>query len=127
MRWVAQNTSDESRFLVVTGVLWQIDATSEWFPAIAQRHSVATVQGYERTTPASWRTRVARHEQLRQMCSDTATCLSPCLHDADYIYIPKGPRLGPLSASDCCPALRRTLTDAPAPSCTTDLEPRSPG
>ncbi len=47
MQWVAQHTPPASRFLVVSGRVWQLDKISEWFPALANRTSVSTVQGSE--------------------------------------------------------------------------------
>lgn len=47
MGWVAARTPADSRFLLVTGSQWWNDRVSEWFPVLARRHSVATVQGSE--------------------------------------------------------------------------------
>lgn len=47
MRWVRENTPPSSRFLVISGASWATDRWSEWFPVLADRTSVATVQGYE--------------------------------------------------------------------------------
>jgi hypothetical protein len=48
MRWVAQNTPDNSQFLLLTSAhYWQADAVQEWFPSLALRHSLTTVQGNE--------------------------------------------------------------------------------
>ncbi|HUS15836.1 MAG TPA: hypothetical protein VM536_12560, partial [Chloroflexia bacterium] len=45
--WAAANTPSASQFLVITGAGTWDDATSEWFPVLARRVSLATVQGYE--------------------------------------------------------------------------------
>jgi hypothetical protein len=47
MRWVAVNTPPASRFFVVPDVGWPYDKVAEWFPVLAERQSVATVQGRE--------------------------------------------------------------------------------
>ena len=47
MTWVRDAVPAGSRVVVVTGRDWYEDATAEWFPYLAQRASVATVQGYE--------------------------------------------------------------------------------
>jgi hypothetical protein len=47
MEWVAENIPDGSRFVVITGAPWADDQVSEWFPIVADRESVATVQGSE--------------------------------------------------------------------------------
>ncbi|MGI8508470.1 MAG: hypothetical protein ACR2MQ_04010, partial [Gemmatimonadaceae bacterium] len=47
MQWIAQHTPLSSSFLVVSGKNWAIDRVSEWFPALANRSSVSTIQGSE--------------------------------------------------------------------------------
>ncbi|MBV9468067.1 MAG: hypothetical protein JOZ57_02340, partial [Abitibacteriaceae bacterium] len=47
MQWVATQTPQNSRFLILTADgLWD-DRTLEWFPALAHRTSVTTIQGSE--------------------------------------------------------------------------------
>src|SRR5205807_9507407 len=46
--WMAANTPPGSQVIVVSGIgAWPDDMISEWFPALAERVSVATPQGYE--------------------------------------------------------------------------------
>jgi hypothetical protein len=48
MQWVADNTPHESSFLVLTPPsIWEKNEWTEWFPVLAQRRSVTTVQGSE--------------------------------------------------------------------------------
>jgi hypothetical protein len=47
LQWVAQETPADSRFLVVPDSSWETAKTMEWFPELAARVSVATVQGTE--------------------------------------------------------------------------------
>lgn len=47
MTWVSINTPQDSAFLVMPSGGWAIDRSAEWFPALAGRASVSTVQGYE--------------------------------------------------------------------------------
>lgn len=48
MVWVKENTAQADNFLLLTGVKSpEIDPFIEWFPALAERHSLSTVQGYE--------------------------------------------------------------------------------
>lgn len=47
MQWVAQHTERPSTFLILPTTWFGEDRTSEWFPALAQRVSVMTVQGSE--------------------------------------------------------------------------------
>jgi hypothetical protein len=114
MAWVDAHTAQNARFAVVTGLDWWNDATSEWFPAIARRQSVATAQGYEWTDRFSQK-RVA-HLLLQDVC---APRLAQCILawegelgvSADYVYVPKGHLAGLASPADCCPALRESLID----------------
>ena len=48
MQWAQANTPADSRFMVLTGSNDPFsDATAEWFPTLAQRSSVSTLQGRE--------------------------------------------------------------------------------
>lgn len=48
MNWVKEFTPRESHFLIVDGAIaWHIDPYAEWFPALAERHSIFTPQGTE--------------------------------------------------------------------------------
>jgi hypothetical protein len=112
MGWVDHDTSADDSFLVVTGVAWQFDATAEWFPVLADRHNVSTVQGSEWTSPQEWADRLELSRGVQACAEADASCLTPFLTGVDYIYIPKGPRRGPLSDPECCGLLRRSLRDA---------------
>ncbi len=48
MKWVAENTPPNARVLVLTGEknVW-LQKEAEWFPVLARRQSVATIQGRE--------------------------------------------------------------------------------
>ena len=64
------NTPEDAVLAVVTGGdYWEVDAVSEWFPAIADRRSAATVQGHEWLGGAGGRLsktriRVCRHAPM---------------------------------------------------------------
>jgi len=50
MLWVRDNTPADGSFLILTGRAdVMTDAVQEWFPALAERHSVTTLQGLEWT------------------------------------------------------------------------------
>jgi len=112
MTWSATNLPDGAKVAVVTGLGWWNDATSEWFPAIARRVSVATPQGYE------WTAKFARRQEIYRVLQDTcAVRLAECVLRwadkygvaVDYVYVPKGKLAGLASDVDCCPALRESL------------------
>jgi hypothetical protein len=90
MQWIAANTPPESSFIVISGIESSgLDYISEWFPAIGQRISIGTPQGYE------WMGEYAfdRHNQLHsylQKC-ETISCLDSGVigvgNSVDYIYL----------------------------------------
>lgn len=48
MRWISDNTPRSAQFLVLsTTWTWETDSVGEWFPVLAGRKSVLTVQGSE--------------------------------------------------------------------------------
>jgi hypothetical protein len=117
MTWVSQHTPADARFAVVTGYGWWVDATSEWFPVLAGRHSVATAQGYEWMGKGAWTTRVDRDTELQLCATSTAACLrtwAGAEADGLYVYLPKGELLGEASSDpDSEAALRSSLLAAP--------------
>ncbi len=89
MRWVRENTPDDSRFIVLTGATSvSCDSVMEWFPAISGRKSLFTVQGTEWTKGAGFNDYV-RSTYGAQAClsnSDVA-CLDGAASRADYDYL----------------------------------------
>jgi hypothetical protein len=61
--------------VVITGGYWFSDQVSEWFPALANRASVATVQGYEWLGGTRWLRQQEANADL-QACS---TAVDACL------------------------------------------------
>lgn len=119
MTWVRENTSQDDRFLIVTGQTWGIDDVSEWFPALAQRQSVATPHGREWDTSVTFSTIVDRYDNLQECGDLDARCLDDWTResglDFEYVYIAKrklfhvnSPRL-----EGCCSALRADLRESP--------------
>jgi hypothetical protein len=113
MAWVAEETDPETRFIVASTVVWGADEVSEWFPAIAGRQSVATVQGSEWLGFEGFTAQRRRHIAVLTCTALTDRCMAEWsatdgLSDA-WLFIPKGQVNGPLSAHDCCPALRETV------------------
>lgn len=113
MQWVQSEVGEEAAFAVVTGHTWESDYLSEWFPVLADRTSLATVQGSEWTGIDSFLDRLAMYRQLQECAYGTATCLDKWVEGwslpPSYVFLPKGRLFGPSSSTDCCPALRETL------------------
>jgi hypothetical protein len=96
MSWVSQNTPPESRFLVLSSDPWWDDPITEWFPALAERTSLTTVQGYEWTSPGQFAARINSYDAIRA-CLQTSqvSCLANWSSDwstaVDYIFVTKIP------------------------------------
>jgi hypothetical protein len=78
MAWVARNSPADARFLVVTGPghtgVWG-DRVSEWFPVLAQRVSLATMQGREWINDGRFKAHEAAYDRLQGCVSGTGACL----------------------------------------------------
>ncbi len=122
MRWISKNTPASSRFLVITSEHWAVDRSSEWFPALAERHSVGTVQGTEWLTGGEFSRRLEWNAQLNACVMQGATCIDKWIkssgNSVTHIYIPK--RQASLYSasfwqterpSDCCANLRQSLSE----------------
>ncbi len=98
--WIRNNTAAGSRFLVLTGNTSAelfCDAPVEWFPALAERASVSTIQGRE-WEPGNQFGTVAADSQAASACLSTDLPLS-CIEKLtsrpgsplayDYLYVAK--------------------------------------
>lgn len=116
MAWVDANLPSDARVAVISDSVWSGDPDSEWFPVIAQRRSIATVQGSEWLGRATFNEQVRAHRRL-QACVRPASveCVEDWLAEwpSDYLYLPMGPLHGPGSPDDCCADLRRMLSTDP--------------
>jgi len=91
MAWVAANTPEGSRFVVIPDTVWEQDAVCEWFPVLTGRVSVNTVQGHEWLSDFS--TCITRYEALRKCAQGDVDCLDTWAARWDvsfaYVYISK--------------------------------------
>lgn len=87
MAWVNANTPADSRFLVFPEDIWIKDRAAEWFPALAKRQSVTTVQGHEWLP--GFAGRGERHFELLDCGGQGLTCLENWSqqHRIDYDYL----------------------------------------
>jgi len=72
---VRENTSEDCQFLLVTGQLPLRDAWSEWFPVLTERHSQATLFGYEWVNDGQFGTRVDDYKTLQACAYQDTACL----------------------------------------------------
>jgi len=89
MQWVSVNTPAVATFLVVGGQPYGEDSLAEWFPALTDRVSLATHQGYEWLPGYSHR--FAATKALRS-CGELGTsCIDTWVNDfgpaPDYLYL----------------------------------------
>lgn len=108
MAWLADNTDPRETVLVPTAGVWGDDEVSEWLPALADHHSIGTVQGSEWLGAEAFDERLAIHNAIRDCTGAAVDCYAAIDPDA-LIFIPKGQLGGPFSPGDCCPALRESV------------------
>jgi hypothetical protein len=100
MEWISRETPEDARFLVLSRNGWFADRDGEWFPALAERENVATVQGYEWV--AGEFERRGTLQTMAQMClPGEGNCLGQIALEEpfDYVYVPE----------TCCGALRELI------------------
>lgn len=89
--WVKRNTPENSEFLLVTGQLPLRDAWSEWFPVLTERHSQATVFGYEWVNDGQFGERVEAYKNLQACAHEDTTCLDKWKQEPNetfsYVYL----------------------------------------
>lgn len=112
MQWVAQHTPAASTFLVVTGDgLWGGDRSSEWFPVLAERVSVATVQGREWLP--GFMDRASGYTKLQACADGDVDALEEWAREEGlshtHLYIPKREPVGRSGGQPCCQGLRASL------------------
>ena len=92
MEWVAANTSAEAVFIGLTppGV-WLTDYRAEWFPTLAKRINLNTVQGSEWLPGGFFQEQVDFYERITECVFRDASCVEQVLQEEgreiDYIYL----------------------------------------
>ena len=115
MRWVSINTPKNSEFVVITSKedVWQ-DRVSEWFPALADRPSIATVQGYE-WIPDQFYFQWSRYLALQDCAKQNAGCLDKWAQDFDmpfsHIFLARGDDVKTMLAAKILKASLLSSTD----------------
>jgi hypothetical protein len=100
MEWIAAETPEDARFVVLSRNGWYADRDGEWFPALAERENVATVQGYEWVS-GEFERRIELQVMAQSCLPGSGNCFGELslLEPFDYIYIPE----------TCCQYLRAML------------------
>lgn len=111
MQWLAQHSESGARVLVLTDGPWQLDKASEWFPVLAKRVSVGTVQGTEWPPRGEFQRSILLQSHIRGCANSTTACLDSLNRDSAlafaYVYAPTGP------TTRCCGPLLDGLRDDP--------------
>ncbi len=87
LAWVKQNVPRRSRFLVLTGAYALSDPLSEWFPALTESYSLATVQGSEWSSTQGLAASTWRYNQLQDCLQQNPACLYAWGADFSYVFI----------------------------------------
>jgi hypothetical protein len=108
----AANSPRSARFVVVTGETWASDRYSEWFPVLANRTSVATVQGSEWLPGGAFQAQEHAYADLQLCAGQTSACLDDWSATQgigfDHVYIPT-----PTYPYICCAELFNSLMGDP--------------
>jgi hypothetical protein len=90
MAWVNENTPREAEFVVVpSSTWWETDAVGEWFPALAGRTNLLTVQGSEWLP--GYQQRIANFKEISSQIASGSFDIQTFLRDhpgADFLYLP---------------------------------------
>lgn len=90
LAWVKENVPKGSRFLVLTGAHALSDPLSEWFPALTESRSLATVQGSEWSSTQGLADSIWRYNRLQDCLQQDPACLRAWDADFSYVYISRG-------------------------------------
>jgi hypothetical protein len=89
--WVRVHTPLDARFALVTQALPLRDASSDWFPALANRRSIATVFGMEWVRSADFAARIELNSTLQACAHKDTECLKSWAEEqeepVDYVYL----------------------------------------
>jgi len=108
LEWVREETPSNSTFLVVPDSAWETAKTAEWFPILADRYSITTVQGTEWLSDGGFDRARDIYDDAYGCGYQTTDCLDELVEenavDFNYVYIRKG------DLGQCCTTLLDSLT-----------------
>jgi asparagine N-glycosylation enzyme membrane subunit Stt3 len=107
LSWVEEETPANSTFLVIPDSSWETAKTAEWFPVLADRYSIATVQGTEWLSNGGFERARKIYDHAYSCGYQTTECLNTLVEDNtvdfDYVYIRRG------DPGQCCTTLLDSL------------------
>lgn len=107
LEWVKDKTPSGSTFLVMPDSSWETAKTAEWFPVLAGRTSIATVQGTEWLANGGFKRTRDIFDDAYRCGYQTSECLDLLATENrvafDYVYIRKG------DIGQCCTTLLASL------------------
>ncbi len=93
LAWTKENTAPDSRFIILTQGNPLNDSTSEWFPALTDRTSVATIFGREWVNDGRFSARSTAYKDLQKCFTQDDMCIDQWAEkndlDFDYVYVKK--------------------------------------
>jgi hypothetical protein len=108
LEWVDDETPSGSSFLIIPDSAWETAKTAEWFPILADRYSIATVQGTEWLAGGGFDRARDIYDDAYSCGFQTTDCLGELVEenevDFNYVYIRKG------DLGQCCTTLLDSLT-----------------
>lgn len=112
MALIAADSPPTAQYLVVSGDGWAFDRSSEWFPVLAGRTSLGTVQGTEWLPDRQFLRRRIRHSRLQECGARDGACLDRWAREdrADFAGVYVTHR----EEAECCPLLAAALEADPA-------------
>jgi hypothetical protein len=118
MAWAGANTTPDSRFLIMTGKKWPVDRAAEWFPALTNRRSIATVQGSEWLPDHVFNRDINQYIDLQGCAVELDDCIldwsARTGKEFDYVYVPQmDARLGKNDTGPCCLSLVASMKADP--------------
>lgn len=95
MQWISENTPEDSSFILLTGkAIWN-DEINEWFPYLADRYSITTLQGSEWLPDGSFGVKRQFYIKSIECLESLEDCLEPLAakYELSYthIYLPMAP------------------------------------
>jgi hypothetical protein len=88
--WIKENTPSDAKFISLpSSKSWETDTVGEWFPTLAERTNLLTVQGSE--WQPDYRDRIAKFREISTLMADGELNVRTLMRDfpqADFLFLP---------------------------------------